>query len=595
MSHPLEQQRRTAVFIAYLLTKYARIEARGHWRRYINDVGGQGAAARGRRGFYREGGIDYLLNYSQGTFTRASLAAWQDPRASWGFASSSFYLLHTYSTDITDWSDTGTPGETTGVSDHLGGTDAVTTEDDDGAATEGHSLASAAGLVDGHVEHYVDIPVLKDNDETRFPEFQITAGSSTFYGQINTKTGATTVRFSANMDFTEITCTTHPSDSTWWLVRLRFARTATTASVLTVGVRPAAGNTLGGNDVSATGTLTWYPGVTVYRHSAWKRVDEPRLFGGNILIEGARTNLVTDGRDLSAAAWAAVGTPTITAGYDSGVDGRQDGASRAQATSADALYDSMGTTASSVYQVSAFQREISGTGPEVLRATGGASSQSTGDASADTNWVRRTISYTAGATTNIIPLEGRDTSGEGGLAAGSRDHLVDLCQVELGNFPSTSIQTYGGSATRAVDLLQYSGGTWDDRINDAVWEFDAWLNFADSDMATGAFRYFFNVGSTEILYLYNNAGSVEVRLNRNGISGFTPTAVTFSAHQKLTIKVDWPNQTITLSGFTTGNGDFATLTNTDWGMTPASDILVVGGGAVAGRELHGIISRPRAA
>lgn len=326
----------------------------------------------------------------------------------------------------------------------------------------------------------------------------------------------------------------------------------------------------------------------------WPGTDVRRLIGSAVLIEGARTNLVTDGRDLTAAAWTSIGSPTITTDYAAGPDGLVK-ASRCQGSSTDALYDGMGTTASSVYQVSCFQRQTSGTGPEVLRVTGGASSASTGDASAGETWTRRVIAYTAGASTNILPLEGRDTSGEGGLPAGSRDHLADLCGVELGAFPSTPIRTSGGTATRAVDLLQYAGGTWDDRINDAVWEFDVWPNFADSDMATGEFHYMFNVGSTEILYFYNNAGTVEMRLNRNGVAGFTPVAVTFSRYQKLTIKLDWPAQTMSLSGFTSGDGNYNTLTASDWGMTPASDILVVGGGAVANRELHGVISQPRAA
>jgi hypothetical protein len=155
------------------------------------------------------------------------------------------------------WVDVGTPVRTPGLADPLGGILAETIEDDDGAAFEGISRTSTLALVGGRsykVIHYV----LKDLDETRFPEIQHTRGADIAHGQLNTQTGASVLRISAGFTGLAWAVITAPENALWW--RCELALVANTAGTLATGVLPG-GSAVFGNApaVGDLGSIGYFP------------------------------------------------------------------------------------------------------------------------------------------------------------------------------------------------------------------------------------------------------------------------------------------------------------------------------------------------
>lgn len=325
----------------------------------------------------------------------------------------------------------------------------------------------------------------------------------------------------------------------------------------------------------------------------WPGVDVPRILpDGAILIEGARTNLVQHNRQPNQSPWTSY-AGKVAADVDDGPDGLAT-ADRIQTASATIGCD-QGLSGTGDYTGSFYVRQgPGGAGTYQMLLWTGADLAAVGG-SAPAEWARATVFNNVAAAPNVRLAEGNDRSGVGGIVAGARDSLVDLAQVEAAAFPSSPIRTSGAAATRALDDASYAGGTWDSRLNDGVWEIDVWPGWASSEAPASAFMYLFQAGSGGVLYFYKNAGNLELRMDRLTTGGaITPRVLMFSAHQQLTLKVDWPAQELTISGATSGDGTVA-LSHTDWNLTPSTDPLYVGLSASNTRALYGVLSRPRAA
>jgi len=156
------------------------------------------------------------------------------------------------------WVDIATPVRTPALADPFGGTVAETIEDDNAAALEGITRTTTLALVGGRsykVEHYV----LKDLDETRFPELQHVRGGDTAHCQLNTRTGASMVRASAGFTGVGFVVVTAPSNALWW--KCTTVVTANTAGTLTKNVL-VGGSAVFGNAplVGDLGSIGYFPG-----------------------------------------------------------------------------------------------------------------------------------------------------------------------------------------------------------------------------------------------------------------------------------------------------------------------------------------------
>jgi len=76
---------------------------------------------------------------------------------------------------------------------------------------------------------------------------------------------------------------------------------------------------------------------------------------------------------------------------------------------------------------------------------------------------------------------------------------------------------------------------------------------------------------SERIFFVVSGGSIYIRATSGGVTKVTSNALTFSAHQKLTVTVDGSAGTITVAGATTGNG---TVTGTSWTRTTGPTIYI---------------------
>jgi hypothetical protein len=206
-----------------------------------------------------------------------------------------------------------------------------------------------------------------------------------------------------------------------------------------------------------TGTSTVATGGTISSN------DVPRF--GHVLdadpialvLEEARTNVITHSNDYSNAFWSV--TATRTAGKTDPAGGTN--ASRIQAASGSFFLGETAASGSSAnWSASAWFRSDSGTqspNANLYRPTAGRVGSSV---SFSTAWGRAAISATGVSDFgSYVPVDGRDWSAIGGLVAGAHDVHVYGAQRETAKFTSELINTSGASLTRAGERLYRSTGS----------------------------------------------------------------------------------------------------------------------------------------
>jgi len=126
---------------------------------------------------------------------------------------------------------------------------AWTIEDDRGAGPEW--IQQDVTIADDSESHTFSLYVQKDDDETRFPEFELVLQGGTLtslYFQINTKTGASAVRAGAG------TATVVDVNADWWRVSLTVTNNSTGNTTARCSILPAKTTVLG-TDGTATGSI----------------------------------------------------------------------------------------------------------------------------------------------------------------------------------------------------------------------------------------------------------------------------------------------------------------------------------------------------
>jgi len=101
-------------------------------------------------------------------------------------------------------------------------------------------------------ERYFSVYILKDTNQTRFPEFQtnINGGSATNITDVNTQTGAYVIRTSAGTNSVAVS-----SVGNYWKITQTIVNTSQLG--FTYALLPAAGTTIGVISIAATGTATF--------------------------------------------------------------------------------------------------------------------------------------------------------------------------------------------------------------------------------------------------------------------------------------------------------------------------------------------------
>lgn len=303
--------------------------------------------------------------------------------------------------------------------------------------------------------------------------------------------------------------------------------------------------------------------------------------GTMLLMEGSRINLLTYSEDflnVSTNAWSFFGTATSTTGQPS-PDGTSNGTRVQAASGTNGLGELTGNTMSAGYvTISCFVRSTSGSGASnfnLFRATDGRLAISTAPT---TTFQRLSKSATLGTSqqTSMVLVDGRDWSAIGGVVAGARDHIVWGAQREANAYASSYVLCSHFVTTRGADSLALPmyQCAW---MNTAVqWAFDYAPICSSADFINENAEqvlWSFAEDSSEKISLIVSAGTACIRVTSGGVTKVTSGAITFSAHQKLTITANKGAGSIAVAGATTGNG---TTTGTSWTFPYANPTVYVG-------------------
>lgn len=314
--------------------------------------------------------------------------------------------------------------------------------------------------------------------------------------------------------------------------------------------RSTEGSRLTGAPTDGSTSFLAFDGVDVRRI-------ENRGLGDTLLMEGSRQNVLLRSREAADATdWLTFGVITMTAAYANGPDGTAKG-DRANASSGSARYQ--GTSiASSVMTV--WSRQVAGSGTrQVRQGTNGVNVATFG--TTGTTWARQEVANPNTGAGQSTTVECEDLSGSGGTTAHAEDVIVDLAQLELGVFPSSPIRTTTAAVTRGADSLSYAVGQYPESVLTAGFRLTfapicTSAEFATTAPAQGWALVCFNNNANTLLLSWTGANAQVYIQNAAGTHFLTNA--TWSRDQVLTFTVAPNGNVITLAGFTTGNGTYAT-------------------------------------
>ena len=300
--------------------------------------------------------------------------------------------------------------------------------------------------------------------------------------------------------------------------------------------------------------------------------------GKMLLLEGARENILYPTEHFQNI-WASSGGLTITNNTTAAPDGEID-ADRVQTTGVgDELYNLWFSQPSGVdYTGSVWRRSPSGTSSAQDMVAGGGNGTASA-ATVTTTWARATMKRTPHSSTTIGLWigDGGNRTGYGGTTAGARDEVAWGAQLEQASFASSYIRTLDGAtsrSTRSADIFSGSIASVPAAMVNGTFSFDIAPIFSDAEgvrHAADQCIFSFAEDDSERIFFVVSGGSIYIRVTSGGATKVTSSALTFSAHQKLSVTINATAGSITVGGATTGSG---TVTGTPWTRTTGSTMYV---------------------
>ena len=314
---------------------------------------------------------------------------------------------------------------------------------------------------------------------------------------------------------------------------------------------------------------------------AWATANTRRLEdrgdgnGAMLLLEGSSTNYLQYSNDF-VSPWVTVGG--LTADYANAPDGTLV-ADRLQRGSASYCTYQNYATATSTVTHSSYIRATAGTSFMRRAVVGGGLALISGgfvEATASTTWQRVAFSYSELVTDSryAICCDTRDYSGIGGSTATASDGIWTLQQAERLAFATSPIRTTGATASRGADVLSATMSQVPASMTNGGMQFDVapiWSSSEGIAHATDKTLFSYAEDDSERIFFVVSGGSIYIRATSGGVTMVTSNALTFSAHQMLTVTVDGSAGAITVAGATTGNG---TVTGTSWTRTTGPTIYI---------------------
>ena len=269
------------------------------------------------------------------------------------------------------------------------------------------------------------------------------------------------------------------------------ARTTGNASDLITFTRASTGTFLGSNGLLQTAAIN-KPRVEYDANGVAK----------GLLIEEARTNLIPDSEDLTAASWAGKTQHTGQANAAISPAGTQT-ATRITSTGTDPyLFHFTPVTAGNDYVLTVWLRGIGNTvgrTPRVWFLNNSGTISSTFDSTPLTDsWQKYTVTGSCTGSGTVLTRIDFDDSG---LSAPGEQVDVWGAQVEQGSFPTSYIPTSGATATRSADIASVSVSEFG--YNQAQGSVVVEANYTDQAVSS-LVRI---VNGTNLYFVYNASGA----------------------------------------------------------------------------------------
>jgi hypothetical protein len=174
---------------------------------------------------------------------------------------------------------------------------------------------------------------------------------------------------------------------------------------------------------------------------------------------------------------------------------------------------------------------------------------------------------------SFVPVDARDQTANGGIAANAHHTVVDMVQAEEGHFPSSAIPNATGAAlTRMPDQLTYAVGQYPDPLRYGGRLTIVPIFSSAEAIASGALAYIIaGVDASNTVAFGFSGGNLELRLAQGGINRFQ-RVITFARYTAIDIAWQFSGTSALLScaGAATGNGTWAGSTGGPWPSLPLS-------------------------
>jgi len=318
--------------------------------------------------------------------------------------------------------------------------------------------------------------------------------------------------------------------------------------------------------------------------AAWYGTDVPAILpDGAIRIEGSRTNKV-----INSGQGGTGGAATLTSNVADGPDGSVLTADRI--TSIGTVindrwryHDKGGSIPASIF--SCFVK--AGTQGSFCDIDTGTTVNGDPRTPIPVAWSRLVNSVTSTSRYLSVCLGYHDGTQTGAIG----DNL--LCwgwETQEGTFTSSPIRTAGAEGTRAVDICSFAAGS---ALDADAWSVDVWPEMIHTILAALAYDpSIYLRDATHHLAISRGGGAPKMQLTVGGVVVALSSALTWSAHQKLTVTIDWDARTMTVAGATTGDGTTAITGVGTWADATGTVLRVGSSDAAGATPLFGCLSRP---
>lgn len=240
----------------------------------------------------------------------------------------------------------------------------------------------------------------------------------------------------------------------------------------------------------------YIPTTTAVYHAPRFDYDPVTHVAKGLLIEEARTNVVLQNRDLTAAAWTK--TSCTAAKNQTGLDGAANSASSLTASGANATCLQVITLASSARYQSAYVKRITGSGVVNMTMNGGTTWT---PVTVTTNWTRVEIP----TATLANPSVGFQIVTSGDAIA------VDCVQNENGAFATSAIPTTTVAVARVADVAVMTGTNFSSWYNQPAGTFVAEFQLLPGVIGVTGNRVALsadNTSTAQSIILYRNVSNV---------------------------------------------------------------------------------------